>query len=214
MMARVRDLVRDDVPMRLIVIGDGPQRARLERRVHDLGMSGWVDLPGQLPRSEIRDVLAAADLYVAPAVLESFGIAALEARSAGLPVVAKACGGVGEFVTGGTEGVLATTDQDMARALSRLIESPGLRPRSGRTTPPRLRRSGGTTRWCGLLRCTPERRSSPAGRAPPYTPCRPGPRPICRRCDDDRTARGNRRRAVPTTTDRQRKVRVCHDCWW
>lgn len=127
MMARVRAVVCDDVPIRLIVIGDGPQRSRVARRVHDLAMTSWVDLPGQLPRSEIRDVLGEADLYVAPAVLESFGIAALEARSAGLPVVAKACGGVGGFVTDGTEGVLATTDHDMASALSRLIESPRLR---------------------------------------------------------------------------------------
>lgn len=127
MMARVRDLVSTDIPLRLIVVGDGPQRARVHRRVRDLGMRGWVDLPGQLMRSEIRELLAAADIYAAPAVLESFGIAALEARSVGLPVVAKAHGGVGEFVTDGTEGVLTTTDGDMARALARLIESPTLR---------------------------------------------------------------------------------------
>jgi len=90
-------------------------------------MSDWVDLPGQLTRDAIRDVLAAADVYAAPAVLESFGIAALEARSVGLPVVAKAHGGVGEFVTNGIHGVLATTDDNMARALARLIESPSLR---------------------------------------------------------------------------------------
>jgi glycosyltransferase involved in cell wall biosynthesis len=124
MMARVRTLVHDEVPLRLIIVGDGPQRSRVAHRVHNLDMSSWVDLPGQLPRGEIRDVLAAADLYVAPAVLESFGIAALEARCAGLPVVAKGCGGVSEFVTDGTEGVLSTTDEDMARSLARLIESP------------------------------------------------------------------------------------------
>jgi glycosyltransferase involved in cell wall biosynthesis len=127
MMALVRDLVSDDIPLRLVVVGDGPQRARVERRVRILGMSDWVDLPGQLARSDIRELLAAADIYAAPAVLESFGIAALEARSVGLPVVAKAHGGVGEFVTDGTDGVLTTTDRDMAQALARLIESPGLR---------------------------------------------------------------------------------------
>jgi glycosyltransferase involved in cell wall biosynthesis len=127
MMAQVRDRVRNDVALRLILVGDGPQRGRVARRVRDLGMTQWVDLPGQLPRHEIRDVLAASDIYVAPATLESFGIAALEARSVGLPVVAKARGGVGEFVTHGTDGVLATTDDDMSAALRRLIESPSLR---------------------------------------------------------------------------------------
>jgi glycosyltransferase involved in cell wall biosynthesis len=127
MMARVRDLVSPEIPLRLILVGDGPQRARVERRVRALGMSAWVDLPGQLPRSAIREVLAAADVYAAPAILESFGIAALEARSVGLPVIAKAHGGVGEFVTDGTDGVLATTDREMALALARLIDDPTLR---------------------------------------------------------------------------------------
>jgi glycosyltransferase involved in cell wall biosynthesis len=127
MMAEVRDLVGSDVPLRLVLVGDGPQLRQVARRVRDLGMSDWVDLPGQLSRREIRDVLAAADLYVAPARLESFGIAALEARAVGLPVVAKDRGGVGEFVTNGTDGILATTDDDMARALARLVESAPLR---------------------------------------------------------------------------------------
>jgi glycosyltransferase involved in cell wall biosynthesis len=126
-MAEVRDLVGSDVPLRLVLVGDGPQLRQVARRVRDLGMSDWVDLPGQLSRREIRDVLAAADLYVAPARLESFGIAALEARAVGLPVVAKDRGGVGEFVTNGTDGILATTDDDMARALARLVESAPLR---------------------------------------------------------------------------------------
>jgi glycosyltransferase involved in cell wall biosynthesis len=126
-MAEVRDIVRVDVPLRLVLVGDGPQRRQVARRIRDLGMSDWVDVHGQLPRWQIRDVLAAADLYVAPATLESFGIAALEARAVGLPVVAKDRGGVGEFVTNGTDGILATTDRDMARALARLAESTTLR---------------------------------------------------------------------------------------
>jgi glycosyltransferase involved in cell wall biosynthesis len=126
-LAEVRDLVRADLPVRLVLVGDGPQRRQVAQRIRYLGMSDWVDLPGQLPRCEIRDVLAAADLYVAPATLESFGIAALEARAVGLPVVAKDRGGVGEFVTNGTDGILATTDGDMARALARLVESTPLR---------------------------------------------------------------------------------------
>jgi glycosyltransferase involved in cell wall biosynthesis len=127
MMARVRERVSAEVPIRLVLVGDGPQRRRVERRVRHLGMSDWVDLPGQLTRAEIREVLVDSDVYAAPATLESFGIAALEARSVGLPVVAKAQGGVGEFVANGTDGVLARTDQDLAEALALLIESLTLR---------------------------------------------------------------------------------------
>jgi glycosyltransferase involved in cell wall biosynthesis len=127
MMGRVRQLVRADVPLRLVLVGDGPQRRRVERRIRDLEMSDWVDMPGRLSRRDIRDVLAAADVYAAPANLESFGIAALEARSVGLPVVAKLHGGVGEFVSHGTDGILATTDDEVVLALASLASSTSLR---------------------------------------------------------------------------------------
>jgi glycosyltransferase involved in cell wall biosynthesis len=127
MMARVRRLVPADVAVRLVLVGDGPQRRHVESRVRDLGMSEWVELPGRLPRCDIRDVLSAADVYVAPATLESFGIAALEARAVGLPIVAKARGGVGEFVSHGVEGLLATSDRDMVRAIVELITAPSAR---------------------------------------------------------------------------------------
>lgn len=127
MMSRVRRLVADDVPVRLVLVGDGPQRGNVERRTLELGMSDWVDLPGRLSRGAIRGVLHAADVYVAPATLESFGIAALEARAVGLPIVAKARGGVGEFVSDGVEGHLATSDRDMVRVIAELIASPSAR---------------------------------------------------------------------------------------
>jgi glycosyltransferase involved in cell wall biosynthesis len=87
-------------------------------------MTSWVDLPGQLPRSEIRDVLGEADLYVAPAVLESFGIAALEARTVGLPVVGRTGSGVGEFVHDGVNGLVVSSDSEMAAAIASLATDP------------------------------------------------------------------------------------------
>jgi glycosyltransferase involved in cell wall biosynthesis len=66
---------------------------------------------------------------MAPARLESFGIAALEARCAGLPVVAMTAGGVGEFVSDGREGLLVRDDAEMARAISRLATDTLLRRR-------------------------------------------------------------------------------------
>ena len=86
-MARVRALVPDDIGMRLEILGEGPDRGRLERFVTAHDMGGWVHLPGRVTRDEVRKTYAAADIYVAPAPLESFGIAALEARTVGLPVV-------------------------------------------------------------------------------------------------------------------------------
>lgn len=140
MLREVRDQVAPDVGMRAVIIGDGPERRTLERYLQRHGMD-WVSLPGRLDRAEIRSVFASSDVYVAPARLESFGIAALEARCAGLPVVATARGGVGEFVTHGREGLLASDDGDMVRALAALVGSPSLRgaiARHNRTVPSTL----------------------------------------------------------------------------
>jgi glycosyltransferase involved in cell wall biosynthesis len=103
---------------------------------HDLG---WVELPGRLGAAALRDLYARADVYAAPAVLEAFGIATLEARTAGLPVVARAGTGVEEFVTDSREGLLAASDHEFAAALRRLVTDPGLRARiaaHNRNVPP------------------------------------------------------------------------------
>jgi glycosyltransferase involved in cell wall biosynthesis len=126
-MARVRALVPDDVGMSLEIFGEGPDRRRLERFVAAHDMSGWVGLPGRVTRDELRQRYAAADIYVAPAPLESFGIAALEARTVGLPVVGRWGSGVQEFVNDGVNGYLAADDEAMAGALARLVTDEDLR---------------------------------------------------------------------------------------
>jgi glycosyltransferase involved in cell wall biosynthesis len=84
-------------------------------------MTDWVDLPGRLDRTAIRHELARSSVFLAPAELESFGIAALEARTVGLPVVASSRSGVGEFVTHGTEGLMGDSDADLAGLVARLV---------------------------------------------------------------------------------------------
>ncbi len=101
----------------------------MERFIRENGLTETVSLVGRRTREEIRDIYARADVFVAPANLESFGIAALEARCAGLPVVAKAQTGIREFVTHEREGLLAATDADMARQLTRIVNDPDLRER-------------------------------------------------------------------------------------
>jgi glycosyltransferase involved in cell wall biosynthesis len=127
MIKKVREQLSADTPLKVVIIGDGPERASLERylRTHDL--ENAVDLVGRLTREEIRGVFASADIFVAPANLESFGIAALEARCAGLPVVAKARTGIREFVEHGREGLLARSDRDMVDQITRLVRDRELR---------------------------------------------------------------------------------------
>ena len=128
-MRRVRDLVPADVAIRLEILGEGPDRGSIERFVAEHGMQEWVSLPGRVPRASLRDRYAAADVYLSPARLESFGIAALEARTVGLPVVAREGSGVGEFVRDGVNGYLARDDEAMATALARLATDRALRER-------------------------------------------------------------------------------------
>ncbi len=113
--------------LRAVIVGDGPERRSLERYLRRHHMTGWVSLPGRLSRTQIRSLFGQADLFVAPATLESFGIAALEARCAGLPVVARSEGGIREFVRDGHEGILADSDPDMVEAIVRLAASPAAR---------------------------------------------------------------------------------------
>jgi glycosyltransferase involved in cell wall biosynthesis len=121
MLREVRAQLPAGAPLRAVLIGDGPQRPPVERYLGRHAMRDWVELPGRLSRAEIRAAYADAGLYVAPADRESFGIAALEARCAGLPVVASSHGGVGSFITPGVHGWLADDDAAMVRAMVRLL---------------------------------------------------------------------------------------------
>jgi glycosyltransferase involved in cell wall biosynthesis/uncharacterized membrane protein YbhN (UPF0104 family) len=128
MFEQVRRLTGSD-DVRLVIVGDGPLRARIERGIRRRGMSEYVRVTGRLPRSQVHDELAAASIYVAPAPKESFGIAALEARCAGLPVVASRRSGVGEFIADRIDGILVDSDAEMVVALADLVRDPGLRDR-------------------------------------------------------------------------------------
>jgi glycosyltransferase involved in cell wall biosynthesis len=125
-MAWLRALVPAETGISLEIFGEGPDRGRLERFIASHDMSGWVTLPGRVTRQELRERYAASDIFVAPAPLESFGIAALEARTVGLPVVGRRGSGVQEFVKDGLNGFLARNDKEMARSLARLVTQDGL----------------------------------------------------------------------------------------
>jgi glycogen(starch) synthase len=138
-MARVRALVPAETAISLDILGEGPDLIRLERFVAAHDMGGWVHLPGRVSRDELRQRYAEADIYVAPAPLESFGIAALEARTVGLPVVGRCGSGVAEFVKDGLNGYLAADDEAMAVCVARLVTDDGLRGSMtayNRSTPP------------------------------------------------------------------------------
>lgn len=125
----VRRRVSAELPLRAVIIGDGAQRPALARYLRRHRMDDWVELRGRVDRTAIRHQLMGASVFLAPAELESFGIAALEARAAGLPVVASSLSGVVEFVRHGTEGLLGPTDAALAGHVTRLLTDRALRDR-------------------------------------------------------------------------------------
>ncbi|MFI9007240.1 glycosyltransferase family 4 protein [Actinosynnema sp. NPDC053489] len=136
-MALLRALreVSSDVPLRATLAGAGPEMPALRRYARRHGMD-WVSLPGRLDRRGVARLLAGADVFVNPAEQEAFGLAALEARTAGVPVVARPGTGVADFVRDGVEGVL--TD-DLAGAIAHLANDREARLRiaaHNRTTEP------------------------------------------------------------------------------
>ena len=118
---RMLDQARAQLPptvrLEAVIVGDGPLAGALRDEVRRRGMAGWVTLTGAVDRAAIRRLYRDVDIYLAPATLESFGIAALEARCAGLPVLAHAGSGIADFVTDGVDGMLADDDVGMVERL-------------------------------------------------------------------------------------------------
>ena len=96
--------VRRDVPAKLVMIGDGPQRQPLERRVVDEGL--LADVTFVREQQDLVPWLSVADLFLLPSSSESFGMAALEAMACEVPVVASRVGGLPEVIKHGVSGFL------------------------------------------------------------------------------------------------------------
>jgi glycogen synthase len=128
-LARVHERLPPEARPVLTLIGDGPERRAVEREVARRGLGAYVELPGVLAREQIAQVLARAAVFAVPASRESLSIAAIEARAAGVPVVARVPSGVAEVVEHGTHGLLASTRDEFVDALVTLLGDAALRAR-------------------------------------------------------------------------------------
>ena len=115
-------------PGRLVATigGDGPQLAEARRWVREHGLADTVRLVGRLTPTELKRLYIRADVFVAPAVQDAFGIAALEAQAAGLAVVSRSQSGGAERLADGRDALLVDDDEAMAAALVRLADDPAL----------------------------------------------------------------------------------------
>jgi N-acetyl-alpha-D-glucosaminyl L-malate synthase BshA len=120
----VFERLRQKYPVRLLMVGDGPELAPAEESVRRRGLHESVQFLGA--QEYLEDILPLADLFLLPSEHESFGLAALEAMSAGVAVVATDNGGTREIIEHGVNGFLhAPHDVDgMVATISRLLQYP------------------------------------------------------------------------------------------
>jgi N-acetyl-alpha-D-glucosaminyl L-malate synthase BshA len=114
-------LVKDEVPSRLILVGDGPDRSRAEQLCRERDMCDQVIFLGNVKNP--NEVLSVADLFFLPSESESFGLAALEAMAMGVPVISTNTGGIPELNRHGVTGMMSDVGdvQDMARNTTFLL---------------------------------------------------------------------------------------------
>ncbi len=120
----VFDRIRQQVPARLLLVGDGPELAPAHRMARDRGIAAMVHAVGA--QEEVVPLLSVADLFLLPSAQESFGLAALEAMACEVPVVASRVGGLPEVIEHGVTGFLYPPEAhaEMAAAAIAILQDP------------------------------------------------------------------------------------------
>ncbi len=96
--------------LKAIIVGDGPDRSKLEQLARDLGIVDRIKFIGHVNPDRIPEYLSTADIFVRPSRSEGLGNSFLEAMAAGLPVVGTAVGGIPDFLTDGETGLFSKVD--------------------------------------------------------------------------------------------------------
>lgn len=122
---RVQDVVKifykvtQEIPSKLLFVGDGPERSTAEELSRELGICDDIRFVGK--QEQMEDILAIADLFLLTSEYESFGLVALEAMAAGVPVISTNAGGLGEINVHGKTGYMGNVG-DVATMSNYAIE--------------------------------------------------------------------------------------------
>ncbi len=120
-------MVRKEVPSKLLLVGDGPERTNMEHLCRKLGICEDVRFLGKI--GAVEEVLSIADLFLMPSEKESFGLAALEAMACEVPVISSNTGGIPELNLHGKTGFVSEVGdvQDMARNALHILQDENLK---------------------------------------------------------------------------------------
>ncbi len=128
------DLDGPGAQAKLVIIGDGEHRPRVQKLVSKLGLDSRVVMPGRCAPGQIRGVMARARALVVPSIYEGMPLVILEAMAAGLPIVASRVSGIPEVVEDGASGWLVPPEEvgALRAALSEVLENPVEAAKRGR----------------------------------------------------------------------------------
>lgn len=123
---RIFDILRKEMPCKLLMVGDGPERGRLEEICYEIKACHDVRFLGKL--EEIEEILSVSDLFIMPSEKESFGLAALEAMACEVPVISSNIGGLPELNIQGVTGFMSEVGdvEDMAKNALHILQEENL----------------------------------------------------------------------------------------
>ncbi len=116
--------IRKEIPSKLLLVGDGPERPMAEELCRELGIFDDTRFLGK--QQDMEEIYAIADLFLLPSEYESFGLAALEAMAAGTPVIATLAGGIPEIIEPGINGYLSDIGdvESMSKNAIKILSNP------------------------------------------------------------------------------------------
>ncbi len=119
----VFDKVRKQIPVKLLLVGDGPERMKLEQLCRDLGTCNDIRFLGKM--EAVEEILSVSDVFIMPSEKESFGLAALEAMACEVPVISTNTGGLPELNIHGKTGFMSNVGDidDMVKNVITLLDN-------------------------------------------------------------------------------------------
>lgn len=144
-------LVASGVPLRALIVGEGPQRNELEEMSRQLGLGERIVFTGF--KEEVAEWITCMDVFVLPSLTEGSPMALLEAMTFGAPVVATAVGGVPQIVQHGETGILVSPgkSEELESALLALFRDPAQRQALARNSLELARTRYSVERWIGHI---------------------------------------------------------------